>query len=106
MTRVCAFTLATALAWVGHDCTGGCPDPARLLRADVWFIRRPRTRHVRATTLVVVDFFEGLSHTTPLPDHAMLRQVNHCTRPDNVVVRQRVGGSGRLALVAMPDSQS
>ncbi len=105
MTRVCAFSVATALAWIGHDCSGGCPTEAATVPASVWFVRTPAvTARSWATTLVVVDLSprDGLGVPTQTPEvvRAMLRRVNDCTRPEHIRVRERVSGDHSHAVDA------
>jgi hypothetical protein len=88
--RSLSFTLGTALAWLGHECPGTCPREAIGHRAAVWFTHLPETLdpHSRLT-LVEVDF--GVAPWSGLRRKSMLREINHCVRPDRISVRERVG---------------
>lgn len=97
LTRVCAYSVATALAWIGHDCSGGCPAEAVRLPASVWFVRTPGVNALHwATTPVVVDLSprDGSAMPAQTPDavRAMLRRVNDCVRSEHICVRERVSG--------------
>jgi hypothetical protein len=97
MERVCAFTLSTALAWVGHVCTGTCPPQASTLLASVWFVRRYPDR-AWANTLVVVELRDELPATHL---SALLHGVNRCTHSDHIRVRIRVDTDQGHALAAL-----
>lgn len=95
MTRVCAFSVATVLAWIGHDCRGGCPTEAATVPASVWFVRTSGVHTTTwATTLVVVDLSPrpGSSVPAQTPDavRATLRRVDDCTRSERIRVREQV----------------
>ncbi len=95
MTRVCAFSVATALAWVGHDCHGGCPAETKTMSASVWFIRTPGVNaRSWATTLVVMELSPRGGRAAPVqtPDsvRTMLRRVNDCTRSEHIRVQEWV----------------
>ena len=81
-----AFTLGTALVWLGHDCPGDCPPDVSARPAEVWFVRANGTAsHTWALTIVDVDF-------TASPQDSrqdLLEQVNDCVRPDRIRVRHR-----------------
>lgn len=102
MTRAYAFTLATALVWIGHDCTGGCPVQAKELPAAVWFVDDSAAAGGESNdTLVVVRF-----GATPTPHSAtrhstLLRQVNDCVRGDHIHVREREATTWDGALAAL-----
>ena len=91
MERVCAFTLVTALAWLGHECPGDCPTLAATMRARTWFARRTSERDADVagvmSTLVVVDLSSECSD--PAAVRQMLRQVNACAGRDHIQVRER-----------------
>lgn len=85
--RVTAFTLGTALAWIGHDCFGGCPRQTFQLRADIWHLAAPPAPGPNPIfDLVLVRFTETSPATPPL--HALLRRVNHCTWKNRIRVRE------------------
>lgn len=89
--RVAAFTLGTALAWLGHDCFGGCPRQVAQLRADTWHLphglQMDRASDARNPfSLVLVHFLD--TSTTSAPHHSLLRKVNHCTWPNRIRVRE------------------
>ncbi len=97
MTRVCAFSVATALAWIGHDFRGTCPAETTTQPASVWFVRTPGVNAPRwVTTLVVIDFSprdrSAAPAQSPAPVRAMLRRVNDCTQSEHIRVRERVSG--------------
>jgi hypothetical protein len=87
-TRSFAFTLATGLAWLGHDRPCDCPRMATEHPARVWFKHLPpSTRVGSAHTLVVVDLAE---HQWPASRvRGLLGEVNHCTGRDQIRVRER-----------------
>lgn len=87
LERVCAFTLATALVWLGHDCAGGCPPLILTLHARTW-IDRPTPRPAGdSTTLAIVEFDDTLQRAVVT---GMLRAVNACTYTDHIRVQERV----------------
>jgi len=53
-----AFTVATALDWLGHQCTSRCSSSLDDLPAAIWFVRR-RSRAKRRQTIVVVDLTDS-----------------------------------------------
>jgi hypothetical protein len=90
-TRSFAFSLATGLAWLGHDRPCDCPRMATELPARVWFMRLPLLPDGRPATwtgtLVVVELGK---HSWPARQvRGLLREVNHCTKHDNIRVRER-----------------
>lgn len=87
LTRVCAFTVATALAWVGHECTGSCPPDVWRLPASVWFRRDPAVGGGGwNAALVVVELAQGRVHADL---GGVLQAVNRCTSPEHIVVCER-----------------
>ena len=83
------MTLAKALAWLGHDCPGGCPRGATEMSTRMHFLHLPGTEPpFRTHTVVVVDPYEIPSAATHL--HGWLHDVNQCVRRDHIVVRTRV----------------
>lgn len=88
LTRACAFTLATALAWIGHVCKGGCPILITATPASVWHVRdQSRADHGRSDILVIVDL--GNQSAPPEQIRALLREVNRCTAGDHIRVYER-----------------
>jgi hypothetical protein len=89
LTRAPAFTLATALAWLGHDCVGGCPPELTGASASVWLLGSGRVgQGTGADVLVVVGF--GDCGLTPTVVDRLLLEVNRCALPDHIRVRERV----------------
>ena len=88
-----AFTVASALRWLGHECPSRCAAWAGDLHATVWFIRRRET--VWPTphgTLVIVDLTgsrEPVAHI-----RRRIRDIAACTRADGILVRERRAGAG------------
>ena len=82
------MTLAKALAWLGHDCPGGCPHVATEIGAGMHFLHLPGAQAPFWThTVVVVDPYEVPWAATRL--HGWLHDVNLCVRRDHIVVRTR-----------------
>lgn len=86
--RVAAFTLRTALAWVGHVCTGRCPLSTVSMPAQAWVVRQidsehPTTRPHGVECIVLVDF-GGVD--TSIEAGARLVEVNACTAADHITV--------------------
>ncbi len=95
-----AFTLATALAWIGHDCTGGCPPLAMHIPASVWFVPRSSDAHQSwASTLVVVEL--GETDPAAAQIRPLLRDVNRCTSRNHIQVRERAATDQGHALAAL-----
>ncbi|CAN5594808.1 hypothetical protein BH10ACT8_BH10ACT8_08330 [soil metagenome] len=93
MTRVLAFTVATAMAWLGHECTGGCPAAAAELRACVWYERRfALQNHCPASTVAVVDLCHQRAGSEQT--QTLLSQVDRCARRDGIAVRERLPRDG------------
>jgi hypothetical protein len=98
------FTLARALARLGHRCVA-CSTHEGLVRAPVWFIRQ--SGRSGATTLVVVDLT-----ATPMPPRRSeqpLQSVNDCVRKDRILVCERrhiVMGHARAAVAGTPADAS
>jgi hypothetical protein len=90
------FTLGTALAWLGHECPGDCPQNVTGRRADVWYTVVDGTDRARwAETLVDVDFVNS-------PEHLHLDslvEINDCVRSDRIRVRDRTAPD-RMALLS------
>lgn len=87
-TRACAFSLATALLWLGHECHDGCGALVRQPTSGVWFIRLSGTQSsMRSRTLVVVDL--GDCSWSALQIRNDLREVNRCVAADRILVRER-----------------
>lgn len=100
-TEVSAFTLATALAWLGHDCDGGCPATAMCIPAGVWFVRDSSPgRSWRQETLVVIDVGDDPARAARL--RALLGEINRCTRRNHIRVCERVPADQRAPLVIRP----
>ena len=85
-TRIPAFTVATALAWLGHDDCRACPEQVDA-RADVWLVvpapgGRPSGMRAR------VDF----RFIDPPWSHAdgdrIAAEISVCTRRDRIQVDQ------------------
>ena len=87
LERVCAFTLATALVWLGHDCAGGCPPLTLTLRARTWIDRTALRSATDSTTFVVFDLQDTVQRAVV---SGMLREVNACTQPDHIRVQERI----------------
>jgi hypothetical protein len=88
--RSLSFSLGTALAWLGHDCPGACPQEITRHQAAVWFAHLPAALGQHGVlTLVEVDF--GAAPWSGLHRQALLRRINACVRPDRISVRERVG---------------
>lgn len=81
------FTLGTALAWLGHNCPGLCPEPAVGSRATVWIRRLPCS--TEAWTQTLVEF----AITDPTWSRELVQglagDVNRCVRTDRIRVRAR-----------------
>lgn len=89
--RVAAFTLRTALAWLGHACAGYCPSAAASIPAQTWVVRslpglapRGAVPLSETETLVLVDF--GSVDQGSVCIASLLRAVNRCTAPDHIRV--------------------
>jgi hypothetical protein len=98
-----AFTLASALCWLGHECPSRCAARAGDLNATVWFIRRRET--VWPTphgTLVVVDLTDSREPVAHI--RRRVRDIAACTRADGILVRERRtdDNGGALATVIRP----
>lgn len=89
MTRVLAFTLSTAMLWLGHTCRGGCPPEICTLRASVWSVEQAATiANEGITTLVVVRFGSVLRAADSATHRSVLNRVNRCARRDHILVRE------------------
>jgi hypothetical protein len=86
-----AFTLGSALRWLGHDCTNHCSDAIDGLTASVWFLRRgPHLLVLPLETLVLLDPTDtgkALAHV-----RRMIYEVDCCTRDEAIHVRCRREG--------------
>lgn len=90
MTRALAFTLATAMVWLDHDCQGGCPPQAATLTASVWYAKHPATTgDDEINTTVVVRFRSSFSASSSAPEAGLLERVNSCARGDGIRVQER-----------------
>ena len=90
------MTLANALAWLGHDCPGGCPRGATEASTRMHFLHLPgAVPPFWPHTVVVVDPDEIPSAATHLL-HGWLHDVNHCVRRDHIVVRTRVASDAGI----------
>jgi hypothetical protein len=100
-TRTPAFTVATALAWLGHDCDGGCPPLAICTPASLWFVRNQSASYVCPEgTLIVVEIGDDPARATQV--RGLISEVNHCTR-NHVQVRERVSSGHGRSFVARSD---
>jgi hypothetical protein len=83
-----SFTLGTALALLGHDCPGTCPQEATGHHAAVWFAHLPDTFEQDCVlTQVEVDF--GGVPWSGLLARWYLRDINRCVQADRLYVRER-----------------
>ena len=86
-----AFTLGSALLWLGHDCPDHCSQMIDGLTASVWFLRRGPHFLVRLPeTLVLLDPTDtgkALAHI-----RRMIYGVDCCTRRGAIHVRHRRTG--------------
>ena len=84
--RLPAFTLATALMWLGHECRGACPRQVRDERASAWLIRSPESGWPGGvTSLVDVEFTDPT--WLAARDLDLMCEINECTCTDHIVVR-------------------
>lgn len=91
--RVAAFTLQTALAWLGHACRGVCPPAVSVIPAQTWVVRPiDHDSSSRTETLVLLEF----GPTSPLSASAasLLVEVNLCTAVDHLRVCDTSGPAG------------
>ena len=104
-TRASVFTVATALAWLGHDCDGLCPAAAICSPADLWFVPHPSPRHpTRHRSLIVVDVGDDPARAADI--RALLREVNRCIGRSHIHVRERVPADQQHALMTRLDMLS
>lgn len=90
MTRVLAFTLATAMAWLGHVCHGECPAQAETLKVGVWFAEQAATTADDGINVVVIaGFGSELRAGTSVVEKGLVEQVNHCVQRDHIRVYER-----------------
>lgn len=94
--RVAAFTLRTALAWLGHICAGRCPSATASIPAQTWVVRTIDGRRIygvppshedsclQMETLVLVDFGSLDPGSVFVVD--LFESVNRCTAPDHIRV--------------------
>ena len=95
------MTLAKALAWLGHDCPGGCPRGATEMSTRMRFLHLPGAGPpFWPHTVVVVDPSEIPSTATHL--HGWLHDVNHCVRRDHIIVRTRVASDAGIHSPVVP----
>jgi hypothetical protein len=100
-----AFTVATALAWLGHDCAGGCPALATSTPASLWFVPQPSRRYVsRQQSLIVVDPGDDPGRAAEV--RALLCEVNRCIGRGHIEVREQVTTDQQRTLVTRPDARS
>src|SRR5689334_18684128 len=80
------FTLATALRWLGHHCAQHCSSRLSDLPAVIWFVRRRSHARSRGTILVVdpTTSREPVART-----HRLIRDINRCTRGEDIQVLGR-----------------
>lgn len=96
--RLPAFSVATALSWLGHDNCHTCPEQVHA-RANVWLIRPPvggRPSGMRA--LVDVEFVDP--PWSRAEDNGILAEINVCTCRDRIQVELR-SDAERIAIRAM-----
>ena len=95
--RLPAFTVATALAWLGHD---DCRCPAQVdNRANVWLIgQRSAGRPTGMRALLDVEFVDP--PWSRAEGDAILAEINVCTGHDRIQVELRTDAE-RIALAAM-----
>jgi hypothetical protein len=89
-----AFTVGTALRWLGHDCPGQrCWRPLESLDASVWFLLDRQQSFALPKTRVLVE----LSITGVEVSHVrrVFDEVNWCTRRDAIEVGYRPSIHGR-----------
>jgi hypothetical protein len=103
-TRPFAFTVSTALAWLGHDCAGGCPALATSTPASLWFVPQPSPRYLsRQQSLIVVDPGDDPERAAEV--RALLREVNRCIGRSHIQVREQVTIDQQRTLVTRPDAR-
>lgn len=75
-------TLEYVLMWMGHECSGACPDWMRSMPSAAWLL--PRGGLVGSVGLVVLD----ARHRPEPLDQLIegLRAVNRCVRRDHIRV--------------------
>ena len=85
--RLPAFTVATALAWLGHDHCRTCPDQVHA-RADAWLVSpTPEGRPSGLRALVDISF---VNPPWPRADgYGIVAQINVCTCRDRIQVTLR-----------------
>jgi hypothetical protein len=88
-TRASVFTVATALAWLGHDCDGLCPALALCSPAELWF---------------VVDVGDDSARAAEV--RALLCEVNRCIGRRDIQVRERVPTVQSGAVVTRPSIEA
>jgi hypothetical protein len=81
-----AFTLASALRWLGHECVQRCSSSLDDLPATIWF---PHPRNVGTTrgAIVLVDPTDRRASVARLP--RLISDINFCTRTERIHVRGR-----------------
>lgn len=93
-----AFTLASALRWLGHECVQRCSSSLDDLPATIWF-PHPRNVGTPRGVIVLVDPTDRLESVAQLP--RLIRDINFCTRTERIHVRGRqmadIGNAVRLA---------
>jgi hypothetical protein len=86
--RTVTFTVASALAWAGHDCDSRCPAATMQMPASLWFVPRASTgKPAWSITLVVIDIAGNATRAREI--RALLREINHCTNRDGIQIRER-----------------
>jgi hypothetical protein len=81
-------SLGAALAGLGHECTGGCPDLATESDAVVWFVRLLGTSGASSPrTVVEVEFIEAPFSGGQLRE--LLREINQCVQDEYIQVSAR-----------------
>jgi hypothetical protein len=104
-TRASVFTVATALAWLGHDCDGLCPALAICSPAELWFVPHPSSRHPsRQQSLIVVDVGDDSARAAEV--RALLCEVNRCIGRRDIQVRERVPTVQSGAVVTRPSIEA
>jgi hypothetical protein len=99
-----AFTLATALGWLGHQCVSHCSSSLDDLPASIWFVRRRSPAQPRHTIIVVDLTNVGGSVAWT---RRRVHDINRCTRGDSIhVFGRRMADIGNALRIVTRESNS
>ena len=85
-----AFTLSSALLWLGHDCGARrCSAQLESRGASLWFLRKGRQLVYPLSAVVVVEPFDDDGSLSTFLQ--LLARVDRCAGSDHISVRPRYG---------------